>query len=275
MYEGGILLKQLFMANTVSAKSGCYIEKILFNEKQWNIIIHFITSVKLFFATYWTLTMASGALWSRRCYPLLPPMKFPGQTIFPMIYWRHPLLQWRMAFLYQITGFIWWVFHSKIQTFLFVPLIRPYFWGGGLGYPGLKFSQISQNLQALLGLWEPWVAARCIFPMVNSQSQLTTLSALEQPNTALRQRLDIKQKKHKQFSCTFKLQHIVSIAQPPIWKFWIHLQIMATQLPFNEPRTQQPQKDSRIFSTEAKVQRWRILLMGKAHFQQFFIALED
>lgn len=119
IYEGGILLKQLFMANTVSAKSGCSIEKLFFNEKQWNTVIYFVINVKVFFATHWTLMMALGALWSRRCYTLLSPMKLPGQTIFPMIYWRHPLLEWRMAFLYQITSSIWWVFHS-------VSLFPPY-----------------------------------------------------------------------------------------------------------------------------------------------------
>lgn len=36
--------------------------------------------------------------------------------------------------------------------FLSSPLIRPYFWGGGLGHPGLKITHTSQSLQALLGL---------------------------------------------------------------------------------------------------------------------------
>lgn len=49
IYEGGILLKQLSTANTVSAKSGYCIEKLFFHEKHWNAIIHFIMKVDVFF----------------------------------------------------------------------------------------------------------------------------------------------------------------------------------------------------------------------------------
>lgn len=62
-------------------------------------------------------------------------------------------------------------------------------------------------------------------------------------------------------------------AQPPIWKSPVHGQVTATQFPVNEPKTQQPQKASRIFWPEVAVQRWRIPLIGGPHSPKIFLPL--
>lgn len=56
---------------------------IFFHEKHWNVIIHFIVNVKAFFAAYWALTMASGALWSRSSYPLRLLESFLARLYLP------------------------------------------------------------------------------------------------------------------------------------------------------------------------------------------------
>lgn len=203
--------------------------------------IHFIMNVKVFFATYWTLTMDSGALWSRSCYPPLSVMKLPGQTIFPMIYWRHPLLEWRMAFLYQITGFIWWVFHT-------IPLFPPY-WTIFLKWrTRVSRSEIHSDFTKFSGTVGSLRAMTCssmYFPygkFTASAEHPVSLRALEcclAPKTRY---------KTENTQCIFLCLQAPArcIAQPPIWKSWIHLHIMTMQFSCNESRTQQPQKASRI-----------------------------
>lgn len=110
--------------------------------------------------------------------------------------------------------------------FLSSPLIRPYFWGGGLGHPGLKITHTSQSLQALLGLQETWVSDQCTFSMVNSQHQLSTLSSLEHPK-CITLKIGYKIGSMQYIFYDFRFQHTAHwevldpSAQTPTWKSWL------------------------------------------------------
>lgn len=189
-------------------------------------------NVKVFLTTYWAITMASGALSSRSCYPPLSSTKLPGQIIFPIIYWWQPLLEWRFFIRSQVS------YGEFFILFLFPLLLDHISEVEDWRIQGWNSVWISQSSGAT-GTLRVMSCSLLYFPYGKFTASAEHPVGFREPSCCPAPKIGYK---IGSIQCIFLYLQVPPhcIAQPPIWKSCIHLQITVTQFRFNESRTQLP-----------------------------------